>query len=64
MTCVLLLVPAYLGIGALVGAGLALCACWGWAIRPTWGEICGVALVALVCWPMLLWAAFHEERGE
>lgn len=58
----LLAVPAYLVIGLVVVA---------WAIlltprdqRPDLHEAMAVALVAMICWPMLVWALFYEGPGE
>lgn len=56
---ILLAVPGYLAIGLLV---------FGWAlfttpraVRPEGIDLLSVLLVAMVCWPRLVWAMFRGE---
>lgn len=55
-------VPVYLAIG--VGMIACVIAVTPRDQRPDFFEAVSIGLVAMICWPMLVWAFFHEERGE
>lgn len=56
----------FIPVWLLIGLGVVSLA---WLVtprgeRPDAFEFLQVALVAMICWPMLVWAFFHEEKGE